>query len=1159
MAGRHVERGSTIEWTRIETPSGFAATNIASSEDGTLFVSGRYTDRHADTLLRRPRDRADWQDVTPPHLGHLFDVQVTRLGDVWVGGGRREVHHLVDGLWITELTPHPYHNEQIQMFEDGTGWVIGRTRGLSALYHRYEGHWTTVHHQVGGDGQGKHELNLVFAERKAAVVETRDGIRVFAAPGFPPPDDDDVAWLRTPGTIQVTGLYSGWRLHRGTIERFHDGTWHAVDIQGNPDGISHVLAGRDGGLYGVGETGLYLLGPWTPSPPVARFDLARLDNAWPSGRIRGIAVLRVRGSELLYVVDHDEWNVALGFGGPDFGIEPTDARIWRSMTEQLGLVGPGAIENWEPPYDVGAVCADLDGNGHEDILLVSMYDGCRLLLGSRSGSFVDATERSGVRGGPRDHSVGAALLDAEGDGDLDLYICNTLVPDRLLVNDGAAVFRDVSVLAGVKSLDSSQTAIACDLDRDGDTDIAVATWGRGILIHENISRDGEPRFLPHYLRLDGTSTGSRPTLSRPFVNSLATADFDGDGLPDLFACAQVGPDRLLWNRGGLSWEPSNDIPKAATAYAPSYGANPLDLDDDGDLDLVVAGAGGVRFYENAGGTFTPRGASASDGEADLVVVTGSAVLDFDDDGDLDLVVGTDGRGITTYRNDTPSARSIVVDVVGPPANRSAVGAQITVTRSAALATSRAEPAAPARWTQIGATSGYGSSDTRRAFFTGLDLDHRYDVHVALPGARPIVREGVPCPSQVTATLDGSGPFGWSGSVGYRASIFLHDPSHRRWTVLTVLGMIGSVVAVSILLRPTHQARPIHFAPVLLACASVALYATLPDTLGRARSIVPPAASLTLVLGILGGWRLRASATAIPELMASLSDGLQALGHNEEPRRALVGLRFLLENLEPAEGLTQEKARALHRDVSDYARATLPQLSSIVRLADTVGLGRPSTSAAMAKQQRIVAQLLGDRGLAAGPAAPVLFELRQAIVDLENWIPYVRESVDRRLSLPVRSSVEAFVNARTSRSRTRVDVTGDVHGELRARFLSSDFDRILDTMWDNAQTAMQDDADPRIAIHISNAFDLVVLDFQDTGQGVPASTRGRLFERGVTSKKGTGHGTGLYDAARIARRYGGRITLVEESPGGARFRLEMHRLTIDEEVVPHELIPCPRHR
>ena len=277
----------------------------------------------------------------------------------------------------------------------------------------------------------------------------------------------------------------------------------------------------------------------------------------------------------------------------------------------------------------GAALVDVDGDGDLDAYLVQSgrlpargeqaAPGNRLYLNRGDGTFAEATDIGD--GADAGYGMGVAAGDYDNDGDVDLYVTNT-GPNALLRNDGDARFVNVAPSAGVADPGWGSAAAFLDLDADGDLDLFVVNY---INWSPAVERDCYYRGAPTYCA---------PTTY-----------------------AAPAPDKLFRNNGDGTFTDVSVDAGLAEAYGNGLGIVGADFDRDGRIDVFVANDRNVnQLWMNQGGLrFRDLAAdwgSAVDEHGVAKAGMGVAAADVDDDGDSDLlVVNFEGETDSFFRNE----------------------------------------------------------------------------------------------------------------------------------------------------------------------------------------------------------------------------------------------------------------------------------------------------------------------------------------------------------------------------------------------------------------------------------------------------------------------------------------------------------------------------
>lgn len=247
----------------------------------------------------------------------------------------------------------------------------------------------------------------------------------------------------------------------------------------------------------------------------------------------------------------------------------------------------------------GIAVGDLNGDDQPDLFFTNGPSQNRLFLQTGNLQFADATSAAGVDGGGR-WSAGAALVDIDGDGDLDIYVANYAAPNQLFLNRGDATFEERAQDFGLAYVSASHMPTFCDYDRDGDLDLYLLT-------NRFHSSSGKPKS-EDVLRFEIVDGVGRIRFDPPEVGQYFRpyqADTREDGKP-IFKIQKVGqPDVLFRNDGGRFTDVSREAGIGGTGFGLS--ATWWDFNQDGWPDLWVGNDfdDPDRVYRNNGdGTFT---------------------------------------------------------------------------------------------------------------------------------------------------------------------------------------------------------------------------------------------------------------------------------------------------------------------------------------------------------------------------------------------------------------------------------------------------------------------------------------------------------------------------------------------------------------------------
>ncbi len=310
-------------------------------------------------------------------------------------------------------------------------------------------------------------------------------------------------------------------------------------------------------------------------------------------------------------------------------------------------------QRWPQFTDVGAgltgvkscflAWGDYDNDGDLDLAVAGQGDGRRVCAVYRNDGGVFADIGAGLTGVER---CSLAWGDYDGDGDLDLAVSGATSSSerlaRVYQNDGGT-FTDAG--AGLKGVNRCSLSWG-DYDNDGDLDLALAgEWIEDVFFRYDTKIYGND---------GGTFADVGAALTAVGHCSLAWGDYENDGDLDLALAGYTGSEdisEVYCNSSGAFAEIGAGLTGVAGYPSLAWG----DYDNDGDLDLALAGGSGdagdiVReVYRNGGsGSFVDIGAGLASGGSSSSLAWG----DYDNDGDLDLAVAASST--TVYRNDDGS-------------------------------------------------------------------------------------------------------------------------------------------------------------------------------------------------------------------------------------------------------------------------------------------------------------------------------------------------------------------------------------------------------------------------------------------------------------------------------------------------------------------------
>jgi hypothetical protein len=389
-----------------------------------------------------------------------------------------------------------------------------------------------------------------------------------------------------------------------------------------------------------------------------------------------------------------------------------------TFTDVTHKAGLDAVEM----FGMGVAVGDFDNDGYDD-LFVTAYGQSHLFHNNGNGTFTDVTQKAGL-GGVQEFSTGAAWVDYDKDGRLDLVVANYVqwspesdlyctldgksksycTPEsykgtsvRLWHNRGAGTFEDVTKKAGLGDPTSKTLGIAVlDYDGDGWPDLLLSNDTQPNKLYRN---NGNGTFTEKAV-LAGVAF-SEDGVARAGMG-VDTADYDRSGHPSLLITNFANQMLSLYHNEGtglfVDEAPQSEIGRASLLTL-GFGCFFFDYDLDGWPDVFVANGhidpdiqrvqANVKYampphlFRNMGnGKFEEVTKSVGAAFSAPRVARGAAYADIYNDGRLDVLMATNGGPAALFRNEAAGGaanRSLRVKLVGTKSNRDGIGATVRVT------------------------------------------------------------------------------------------------------------------------------------------------------------------------------------------------------------------------------------------------------------------------------------------------------------------------------------------------------------------------------------------------------------------------------------------------------------------------------------------------
>ena len=421
------------------------------------------------------------------------------------------------------------------------------------------------------------------------------------------------------------------------------------------------------------------------------------------------------------------------------------------ITAKAGLAGEG--------YSMGVAVGDYNNDGCEDLFVAGVH-GNHLYRNNGNGTFTDVTQQAGLAGpgslGKPVWTVAACWIDYDNDGHLDLFlsnycdwapgsdpVCGGIDPQaraychpdkyraeqmQLYHNNGDSTFTEITRKQGLPDLLGKGMGLAiADFAEYGYPGIFVANDNARNLLLRNRAKGFEEIGLQAGVAYNGDGRN---------ISGMGAdfGDIDGDGRPDIVMTGLKNETfEVFLNRGKGVFEDGSAQTGLLSLSRPwsGWGCGLADLDNDGWLDLFVAGGGldtqdaqTNRIFQNQAGRFIDVSNVAGSGMMKPALHRGAVFADFDRDGRIDVAVSALNEPIELWWNrsprDNPARHWLQLRLTGRRSNHSAIGAIV-----------HCQTGAQTQLRTVSSSVGYASSSDLTVHF-GLGQTERAVIEIRWP-------------------------------------------------------------------------------------------------------------------------------------------------------------------------------------------------------------------------------------------------------------------------------------------------------------------------------------------------------------------------------------------------------------------------------------------
>lgn len=421
--------------------------------------------------------------------------------------------------------------------------------------------------------------------------------------------------------------------------------------------------------------------------------------------------------------------------------------------------------------ELGAAVADYNNDGLQDVFTIGWGETTVLNKQKRGFDFQNVTDFVGIK-----HPISGnsgIIADVDLDGNLDLFITNEHGENKLYIQSKPESFNDLSEEYGITDNDVSQGAAFGDLNLDGYPDLYICNW-----------------FEPDIMLINqgGTSFKKEQLFITHLVDSLNSngvtfGDLDNDGDLDMLVTDRNYSTKLYRNDIDTTFSILNftDVTNNSGLINinPAYSGIIADFNNDGWLDIFFTNIGPNQLFLNNGNLNFDLVYEENVTVSDYLnenYSTGAAVADLENDGDLDLFVSNKDNYCELFINPIDSSSYLRFEIIGIHSNKDAIGAKIWLYEK------------PSNmfvgFREISGNSGYLSSSELTAHF-GVDENKLYHAKILYPSGKNVELNDL-IPNQTVPVREVSGIASFLKQIQQFISTLIRQPSFLPSLLLILL-------------------------------------------------------------------------------------------------------------------------------------------------------------------------------------------------------------------------------------------------------------------------------------------------------------------------------------------------------------------------------------